>query len=226
MRIALCFAGQPRNVESTYHSSIKPHLFDPNTHHDIDVFVHTWYEQKQEGQPYINAGNHPCSIPVPSDVLNTIYRLYDPVKMVVQRPARIYYPTEWDAAVGSYTIRPEYSISRMFSTKEVIEMTEVGEYDVIGIGRFDSAVQQPILFDELNKPAIFDLGFAPHGINILWMFGNSEVMLKYAQLPMRIPEILNDGIPFCDEYLIKHFLHKENIPLIPLNISAHINTEH
>lgn len=227
MKIALCFAGQPRNIENSFRRWIKPNLIDANSHHEIDTFVHLWYDQSQEGTSYINAGNHPCSLPVPTDVLNLIYRLYNPISMNVERPRSFEYPESWE--INKYPdIKITSSLSRMYSTLQVINTcTQYGKsYDIIGIGRFDSILNGPVVLDNCNEHGIFDMGLAPHGINIVWVFGPPGDIITYANLINYIPAIMDDGIRFCDEYIIRHYLDKLNIPLIPLNISSGLNTEH
>lgn len=227
MKVAICFAGQPRNVESTYHKSIYQNLIQPNQHHQLDVFVHNWYAKDQENQPYINAGGHLASLPVPPDVFNVIYRLYNPVEMKIAKPVQFGYPDRWNDRCYPDIIIP-YSLSRMYSTQQVVDMcTSTDDYDLIAIGRFDTLLHSPLVLDNLNQPGkIFDLGLAPHGINILWMVGTPSIIQTYSNIIDHLDTIIELGTPFCDEYLIKHYLRMNNIELEPLNVHCTINKEH
>ena len=85
MRVALCISGQPRVVRSTFDNYIKPNLFDANSEHQIDTFVHTWFDNEEITKQYINAGGHLASEPISSVVIQDIQELYNPVKMLVEK---------------------------------------------------------------------------------------------------------------------------------------------
>ena len=89
MRIAICFSGQLRNVKSTFEDGYKPNVLDVNSHHQIDVFGHSWYDKTTIGTTYMAANRERNSIKaadaVPEGIIQTVYDCYDPIILVLQK---------------------------------------------------------------------------------------------------------------------------------------------
>ena len=80
MKIALCFSGQPRDIDIIY-PIIKQTILDSN---DVDVFVHTWWDPDNL--------SHNSVIPdrthktFSTDAIDKIKNLYQPKRIMVEKP--------------------------------------------------------------------------------------------------------------------------------------------
>ena len=83
MKIALCFSGQPRDIDIIY-PFIKHSILDGN---DVDVFAHTWWDPDNL--------SHNSVIPdrvhktFSADAIDKIKILYKPKRMMVEKPKEI-----------------------------------------------------------------------------------------------------------------------------------------
>jgi len=230
--IAICFAGQLRNVASSYTNWIKPRLLDPNLHHHIDIYVHAWYSQEDEGNIYLNSGNIPCCAPIPPTILNDVYRLYNPKSMTIEKQLDFSsYPKEkWDPLRYPSVSIPN-SLSRMYSTHKSVNLAidysnKTGcQYDLFVITRFDCTIPIPLVLDEwcqnsfADNNRIINFGPSPHNFNGVIIWGKWNAIFKYLKLPSKIGELIDAGSPWCDEYLIQAHLKNEGITLETVNTS-------
>lgn len=223
MKVALMFSGQPRNVVKTYEQHIKPNLLEPNKHHDIDIFVHIWYNSSDVGKSYLSAIDTVVSAPAESTVIGDICRLYDPVTLEYTKQIQF---DERDYNTNKYPfIKPFSSLSKMFSNRIVMNsvknysLAHDISYDLIVSGRFDWGFQSPILLDAQREHGLHYVGNNPHGVNVGWCSGNMFVMDTYCDLFENVDNLFRQGVPFCDEILAEAHMKSHNIPVHPFTVS-------
>lgn len=228
MNVALCFAGQPRCVKSTFEKFIKPNILDCNSAHRIDTFVHMWFDNSMYGQSYVNAGGNPCSDIVPNDVIDFIYSAYNPMSMVIERQRKFTHTTQYTNKYPG--INPEFSYSRMLSTKLVVDLLDISpvSYDIVMIGRFDWAFLNPIILDEIiTSFGIYYPGNNPHGVNIGWVFGDTGSILTYSNMVYEVDRLYHQyNVPFVDEILAQKYLEMSGVPVFDFQASYVINKGH
>lgn len=232
MRVALCFSGQLRNVKSTFDGWYKPNVLEPNAHHDIDVFVHSWYDKNTVGNIYHAANEIPNSVqacdPIPENVVQQVYDLYDPVEFHLERQLMFdeknYNTRRLHGAVPQHGLSRLYSIFQVLSLKVNYEKTHDFTYDVVACARFDFTFKQPFSFDIVTQPnAIYHPGYSPHGFNVCYAMGDSESMNKYGMLHRYVDDVFNTGISWCDENLAKKFIEMAGMQSIDFNVLNGLN---
>jgi hypothetical protein len=216
MRVALCFSGQPRNIESGY-KFFNPNLLEGNK---PDVFVHTWFSSEQVGKPFVNSGGHVASSPVAENTIDIVNQLYSP-KGIEYEPQRQF--DEKDYGDRKYpAIRPFNSLSKMYSMWRVQEICKAfGPYDIVFHARFDLAIHQELLLSQYDTNVVNTPNSCPHpnSIDYAFAWSNQEHMDNYAKLFWFVDDYYRkDGITFCDELLIRHHLLSLNIPVMAHNI--------
>lgn len=88
MRVAICFSGQPRFVDEAKDSIIQ-NIFERNSHHSIDVFVHTWFSEEMCEGPLYNMNEYSSfsgGATIKSNSVEQIVKYYSPVSIVVEEP--------------------------------------------------------------------------------------------------------------------------------------------
>lgn len=231
MKIALCFSGQLRNVKSTFDNWYKPNVLEPNKHHEIDVFVHTWYNNETVGTVYYAANEVPNSVvasdSIPENIIQHVYDAYNPVRMELQRPIifdeKNYNERRLHGAVPQNGLSRLYSLYRSVLLKVQHEQENNFKYDAVVVTRFDFTLKRPFLFDIVNKKGIYHPGFSPHGFNVCYAMGDSESIDTYATLYHHVDEVFNTGIHWCDENLAKRFSQMCNLPVYDFNVENGLN---
>lgn len=161
MRIALCFSGQPRSVETGW-ESLKV-IFEKN---EIDVFVHTWWDDKylDEGLEASYSGNENN---IHKNTLKVIEDLYNPVSMIVDPPKEKFdvdlnLRKERIQNYGEDHVAYNFT-SQFWSMKQSNDLKKEFEnkmgflYDVVIRARFDLYIDTFINFQEqaIDKNTIY-----------------------------------------------------------------------
>lgn len=231
MRIAFCFSGQLRNVESTYYQSHKPNIIDANQHHQIDFFTHGWFDNQTVGSVHYAANHIPNSViacdPISQNVIEQIYDLYNPIRIELQRPQKFdernYSQRKLLDAVPQNGLSRLYSIYRAVKLKSEYEEEHNFIYDIVVCTRFDFVFQYPISFDIVKAPGIYHPGYSPHGFNVCYVMGDSKNMDEYSYLYMNVDEVYNSGIHWCDELLALRYLQLTQKPVYDFHTPCSLN---
>jgi hypothetical protein len=231
MKIALCFSGQLRNVKSTFEKWYLPNVLEPNAHHEIDVFVHSWFDRNTVGGVFYAANEVPNSVvacdPIPTDIVQQVYDLYNPVKFQLQKQLvfdeKNYNTRRLHGAVPQNGLSRLYSIKQSILSKLQHEEEHNFKYDVVVSTRFDFTLKQPFLFDLVKERGVYHPGFSPHGFNVCYAMGDTESMNQYALLYDCVDEVFNSGIHWCDENLANKFCELYNIPVYDFRILNGLN---
>jgi len=184
MRIALCFAGQPRSFEKGYEYYAR-NLLNNN---DVDVFIHTW-----EG-----------------DGVDELLKLYKPKRYCIDKPiANICdFDGKFTNTPNAEKWPPRFTVSAFYSmfmscflkiNQEMIDR----QYDWVVKSRTDYAMNGIIPFDQLDETRLYipncrmvetrDFG------NDQFAFGSSDVMNQYMQTYMHLDTYYNAGVEMIGE---------------------------
>ena len=231
MRVALCFSGQLRNVKSTFDKWYKQNVLDVNQHHQIDVFVHSWFDKNSVGSVYYAANEIPNSVqgsdPLPENVIQQVYDCYNPIKFELQHQKTFdeknYNDRRLHGAVPQNGLSRLYSIRRSIMLKLDYELENDFKYDVVACARFDFTFKEPFLFDIVTHNAVYHPGYSPHGFNVCYAMGRSQIMDTYASLYDNVDTVFNTGIHWCDENLARRFLQMCDIPAVDFKILNGLN---
>ena len=242
MKIALCFSGQPRDIDIIY-PFIKATILDGN---DVDVFAHVWWDSNNLSYNSVIPGRvHKSFSP---DSIDKINILYQPKRMIVEKPKvwkRSYEITEkqldegpgWarDVAGGlevgkqylcNMTNSMFYSIMMSNLLKEQYSVENDIEYDLIIRDRFDFSPHSVLNFNMVNlkkDEIICHSTGLPYGMPHDWFaIGKTESMNVYCGVYNQINEIIKQSIMkdgwWCNELHIKHHLKNNNIKMIHKNL--------
>lgn len=231
MRIALCFSGQLRNVQSTFERWYKPNVFDNNSEHQIDVFAHSWFDKNTTGKVQYAANRERDTVvasePVPYNIIQQVYDIYDPIWFELQRQRdfdeKDYNERKLIDAVPFNGLSRLYSIFRSVALKREYEEEYNFTYDVVACLRYDFVFFEPFKFDLVNTPGVYHPGYSPHGFNVCYVMGDSQSIDIYSQLYHNVDLVYRTGIEWCDEILANTFLQITNIPTFSFNIRNTIN---
>ena len=178
MKIAICFSGQPRFVDEC-HEAIKTNLIDANGHHQVDVFVHTWFSEEICEKPLYTTDFSSFSggAKIKRNVIERIKELYSPVALRFDEPLELEtsdIENRWDSlAITNYLkwsneykneIKPTerqlkktesaysiyYSIMQSNMLKILHEVRTGEKYDLVIKLRFDNKLQRPLVFDGID----------------------------------------------------------------------------
>ena len=222
MKIALCFAGQPRYFSDN-------HAFWVNALQglDVDVFVHAWYDPTvigtKQGDPSSGTG---WTVEPNSD--KRILKLYKPKKSLFEKQkvftdefdelAKTYFTEEGDRIwLGT----PKVFLSSMYSIKTSVGLMKQYcsenphiKYDQVIVTRFDF-IYIKRLIDVLKKEnESFMTAYVPGEewntthLNDVFLVSNYDNILEYAKHFDRWKEDLDSGIAFCPHRLRFAYLKK------------------
>lgn len=144
-KLALCLSGQPRYLDVGY-NSIKQ-LLD---FYDIDVFIHTWYDEDLVGQQYemseLLRYNRRCIRE--KNVIDNIKMLYSP-KQIIHEPSRIFetYDANYGLCLPNSVHSMFYSIYKSNELKKLFEFENKFTYDAVIRCRFDIVIENFLLDD-------------------------------------------------------------------------------
>lgn len=222
MKVALCFSGQMRNVEQGYVNHIKPNIIDPNSwDHEIDVFVHTWFDVEDIGKGYEVGGNKEVKFctPTPGNVIDSMFKLYNPKKALVERQRKFniegYRPHRIPYIVPFATLSKCWSMKEVNALKNKYEEEAKQVYDLVLQLRFDLSFSSPIIFNDINPRAYTTSSKADHAVDVCKGFCGS----READIVMNLYDYMDsywkkDNVEFIDEELMRHHLDKHGIKII------------
>lgn len=246
IKIALCFSGQPRDIDKNY-PYIKRAILDGN---DVDVFVHTWWDSENL--------SHNSVIPdrvnktFSESAIEQIKTLYSPKKILIEKPKvwkRKYkitekqliegpswvYDVEGGIEVGkqylcNMTNSMFYSIMMSNLLKEQYSVDNNFEYDLVVRARFDFSPHVIINFNQIknlskNQILCHSTGL-PYGMPHDWFaIGSNESMNVYCGIYNHINQIIEQSIEnegwWCNELHIKHHLNNNNIDIVHANLMVY-----
>lgn len=231
MRVALCFSGQLRNVQTTYEQSWKPNVLDVNQHHQIDVFGHSWFDKTTVGTVYYASNPDPFYQPanaeIPSNVIQQIYDAYNPIKLSLEHQLefddRNYNEHKLPGATPKNGISRLYSIYQANTLKRQYEESNNFRYDIVVCARYDFVIKEPMLFDQVTQYGIYHLGYSPHGFNVCHAMGQSQAIDLYAELYYHYDDVYRMGNVWADETISLGFMRAVNLPVYDLHIPNGIN---
>jgi hypothetical protein len=242
MKIALCFSGQPRDIDIIY-PFIKATILDGN---DVDVFAHVWWDCDNLSYNSVIPGRvHKLFSP---DSIDKINILYQPKRMMVEEPKiwkRKYEVTEKQLEEGpgwardvdgglevgkkylcNMTNSMFYSVMMSNLLKEQYSVENDIEYDLIIRNRFDFSPHSILNFNMVNlkkDEIICHSTGLPYGMPHDWFaIGKTESMNVYCGVYNHINEIIKQSIMedgwWCNELHLKHHLKNNNIKIIHKNL--------
>ena len=225
MKIALCFAGQFRNVKVTYDGWMYPNVIKPNEHLQLDIFAHGWFDKNVVGDVYATSTGVPGSNEVPENIIELVYDLYDPKSVRLEKQLHFDIPEEKFLERKYPQVKPQYSTSRMYSTHQVYNDVENSNitYDLIAITRWDWIMFSEVLFENYTDGSIWHAGMNPHGLNVGFVCGVPAVMKTYMNLFNVQEEVFDTGVPYCDEFLAEKNIQLAEIPIKSMNIRNSIH---
>jgi len=207
MRIALCFAGQPRSFAKGF-EYYKRNLFDH--YENVDVFFHTW---------------------IPADV-NGLISLYQPKICLIEEPLK----KNFDAIYTNNThalrfpsrnvVSSFYSIFKASQLKKDYEQQNGFLYDWVIKTRFDYALNACIPFSQFDSANMHipDCHVWPNRDfgNDQFAFSSSENMDKYMSTYGFIDEFVNAGVDMTGENMLScnlklHGLVGENLVYVHMH---------
>jgi len=211
LKVAVCISGFLRSFEQTF-ESLFVNLTDQ---FDCDFFIHTWdtvgaldrhFDQKVSGITVKN-------------IETRLRSIYNPKNLIIE-PRRAFHITEMirHKAFGrdaNGLLSMYYKILECNKLKSAYEQQYNFKYDLVFRYRSDILIQSKIVIDPyLNMEPVYIPSFGDFGgINDQFAFSNSQNMDIYCDLFNRINEYLNEGQILNPEYLLKHHLTKNKIPI-------------
>ena len=227
MKVALCFAGQPRDVVATYNNIVK-YVIIPNGIEDI--FVHTWYRPEFETLGYPQNGDGGRLVYMNKMTLKFIEDNYKPKKMVIQNDLdfKFYsndqmenFTTEAWRSGGHLQKRwcPCFYSRYISSTLKNQYKSEnsIEKYDAVIISRFDNYFRKEIIIEQLdlskiNAPVLWrrnhiDINF----VGDLLTVGNEKNVDTYCDIYNHLPAISHNLDNFFPERFIGQWFIMNNI---------------
>lgn len=231
MKIALCLSGQPRYLDEGYFF-IKKYLLDK---YDIDVFVHTWWDETYAGKEFGNT-NLQRSCRYDSKTIDKINNYYSPKKLKYEKEKDFDFfadelfkqqnkPFDFFTDMNYGGLHPIAPYSFYYSLKICNELKCEYEkengfiYDIVIRTRFDIVLKSFNLDLNTVNPSLFyvtgDLHYAGHSYfcSDNFAFSSSENMNFYASLFDNMSKYRDLGqgkVCFSGEGLLKGHLYDFN----------------
>lgn len=230
MKIALCLSGQLRNVQSTY-SWFKSNVFDCNSSHIIDTFVHSWFDKNTIGNVHYAANHIPNSViacdPIPDNVINQVYDSYNPIVFQLEHQKQFdeknYNTRKLLDAIPQNGLSRLYSLYKSVKLKNYYEIENNIQYDLVMVTRFDLMLLAPVIFDNFINNGIYHPGNSPHGFNVCCVIGKSSDINVYSKLFNLVDDVFNTGIYWCDELLAIQHCNMQSLAIYDFNIPTKLN---
>ena len=220
---AVVISGQPRNVEKGY-KYIKENILDLNPH---DVFIHTWWDETQVGQPFINTGGHVASEAIQPNTPEMIMDLYNPIFHIFERQRTFdeknYEDRKFSGINVFYSISQLYSIAAANSLKLRSEANHLRrKYDTVIRIRFDWGITTPIIIEKYNLDYLYLPSDCPHhhGYNDQFSISSSSDADVYSSLYYDLDNIFTQHptVPFVNETLLYQHLTNCGVAVAPIHI--------
>lgn len=227
MKVALCFAGQPRDVIATYNNIVK-YLIIPNGIQDI--FVHTWYRPEFETLGYPQNGDGGRLVYMNKMSLKFIEDNYKPKKMSVQNDLDIKFYSNneienfiSDAWKDGCHLQKRWGPCFYSRYKSCVLKNEykaekgIEKYDAIIITRFDNYLRKEINLNNLdlskiNAPVLWRRNIIDTKyVGDLITIGNEKDVDVYCDIYNNLPLISHHVENFFPERYIGEWFIMNNI---------------
>jgi hypothetical protein len=175
------------------HDHFKEHILEANKEHQIDVFMHSWSTEDEEGLK--NLYNPINSLIEPQIIFDFEYTVGDPNKKgnpnnTSGLPNRADFGHYFGTYRGLDNLRFHSMYSKWYSAKIANELKSKYEeengfkYDFVFLTRYDLAYIKDIKFSNYNKDKFYVIGPDNPGIgyNDLWFFSDSLKMDVFADM--------------------------------------------
>lgn len=219
MKIALCLSGQPRNIKIGL-KFIEKYLLQPNKHHEIDVFLHCWYDAADVGKSYTSAQQYADGYVglVEQGTDSLLLERLKPKKYVIEKQINF---KEYSKTFKTHPNAKQdimcsifYSMFACNNLKKQYEIENNFKYDLVVRTRYDLAYFSPIIFseylDSFNKITVLENYQKDQdvysSINLpmpdIFSFSNSKNMDIFCSVYPNMKEInAKLDIPFGERYL-------------------------
>jgi len=213
MKVAVGFYGQPRFVNvAAVVNSIKSKILD---RFDCDVFAHLWYDPNAvsyDAGSWSNLGKDPVLYDAPA----IFQRLYNPVKMIIEKPRRFkfYWEKEyldkyftgknphWNADNYSNVLSQFYSIEQVY---KLIYYHPEENYDFLVLIRTDLIMED---FPDLNQLPSRDPNYA-HSVYVDGRYGEGSfpaqcMILSDWVYAHWVKNLYSDGKDICESLPVEN----------------------
>ena len=215
MRVAVCFAGQVRFLQSVIDGLLE-HIVK---HYDADVFCHTWTSNKLDGTPERTKDDvladlqplQPCLAQVDDFVLTEHIQHPEILARFADKS------DHWYGSRTPRTISHYASVYRANELKKRYEQTHGFTYDWVFRVRYDMEVHQPWTWEveKLDGSCFYmHTESSSNGVNPEVYFGNSKVMDAICGMYTMFQSYYEKGVILFDETVFCHHIHEVGVPII------------
>jgi hypothetical protein len=220
MKIALCFAGQPRFIERMNFDNLVQD-------HDVDVYAHFWWDETYRGQ--IFAWNSSLVYPEDYDPIEEFRKIMNPKKLVYEKymdfdltnfkmVSQMEFPLTEDIVEQSiYRQKSQWT-----SIKKSIDLVE-DEYDLVIRMRTDLEFGDRVPLELCNQDGVYIMDGslqAGRGREYCdWFYLGPKHRMKEFDVLRVYDDFYKDGIRHMHE-LIYHTLYSLQIPHAVVNLQA------
>lgn len=207
MKIALCFYGQPRFYDITYHNYFKEVL----EQYSPDVYIHTWWGKEMVGSLYPCAKWAESALTeqdrtVKGEVIDNLLRWYNPKK--------IQYDTYGTVNIRQhkpnyYQFYTQYAVKNLLAEYE--KQTGI-EYDLIIRTRFDLLINQYVPYQIDSNLWVSNSCPFTDRYNDLFSFSNSSNYKKLSDIYLNLEEFESKGKGEIEWAMLSQ-IQKESIPV-------------
>jgi len=240
MKIALCFSGQPRDVEESY-PYISRNLIEPNN--ITDIFVHTWWRPEWESSAYTDSDPRPPTT-FKKDAIDIVKRIYKPLRIDVENDLVYREEIKRDYAddsswnvTGQIISEKKYinisyprylSVLKSNNIKNEYEKELGFEYDVVIKMRLDLIPRVLVDIKKLDVSKYFyvptgfpqkNLGVFPRliqgwcGVNDEFAIGNKKNMDVYCNIFNDLKKTSMRWPPCVGEGTLGNYLEDKRVPI-------------
>lgn len=216
MKIAICLNGHVRTYKRTVDLLYK-NMIDPNKHHDIDIFIHTWHT-KDTKISYRNLSNNDFKDDNELTDFDDLKKLYNPKDITIEyfdiNRFNIKNYTDKNIVLNDVVnIKKPNSIVASPLTFDCINNVHVatcqtytfyksfcnslnyGPYDCYIKFRFDTKIVKPLILDNFNfkKDVMYGFVWGESPLaQVDFCMGNHNVFKKYAECYLNLKQIYSD----------------------------------
>lgn len=239
MKVALCISGQARSVEENF-KNIEKNLIKPN---NADVFIHTWFDEKDVGLRFCNKQEQEKSFinkavlkPSTKEVITSNYK---PALISIQKQIEflpidlqaLRHDDEKNPYKNRWYIRPQFCLSMFYSImvcndlKSTYELENNFIYDTVIRTRFDLALDKEYNMENFDQSYMHvnDHSHNHYSKQDVFAFSNSKNMNAYADTFNRVNVLMGKhNVEFCPEILLGANLALSSIETRPVGGSYEI----
>lgn len=199
MRVALCFSGQPRNIEN-------PHTWISHKHHiidkyHVDVFAHTWINEDERQFEYSDWVNEK-SVTESKNSNELILKKYKLKNYIFEKPKIFSLDEECRKIILErediffqkynqkyYSINNENNtLSQLYSVSKSIELIKYEKYDWVILSRYDNYIWNLPNLYQLDKNNLYLNNRQNFNFSDLLIFGGQS-QIESLNCYNKIPEL-------------------------------------